>query len=207
MKSRSSGTFLVLGVAGGLVALGCGGASSVASHDTAPPAASGTSQAQVSRVTGYVVAATGVTGLPAQSPVPGVQVTVASTGRNAATDNQGYFAVDTPAGLNQLLFNQGSRGSVDVTVNQGMQLNVSVAVSAQSATVLCQAQQPMGTSNAEHPCAPKPTSGTPGGNGPSGNTGTPGQGGNGTPGQGGNGGNGNGNPGSGSGGNGSSGNQ
>src|SRR5512139_588748 len=136
MKSRSGAVLGLLTV----LSLGCGG------HSTS---VTGT---QASRVTGIVVSAVSSkspSAPSAASPLAGIRVSLAGGGQSATTDRRGRFALDDmPAGATQLLFDQGARGSVSIDLTQGMEVNVAVIVSGQSATILCQSQKPLGDTNA-----------------------------------------------------------
>lgn len=170
MQSRQSTALLILGLAGGLVSVGCG-ANSATSRDGSSPSVTGTSQAGVSRVIGVVVSGSGGATILSgdnNTPLGGVQVNLVNSGggnSSAVTDSNGVFTLNnTPVGSNQLRLDNGSRGSVNVTTNQGMETNMRVVVTGSSANVSCSSQRPMTDTNADNACN-VPTTGIPGNNG------------------------------------------
>jgi hypothetical protein len=158
------------------VSLGC----VLASIGCGASALTGATSARSSRVRGIVVvsgAGQAVSSKPvavesskpvtvqSSKPVAGVRVTVTASGQSVVTDNRGQFTLDnTPVGSNQLQFDNGVRGSVNVNTERGMELNVAVTLSGPNASVTCEANRPLADNNAAIACGPPVTGtgGTPG---------------------------------------------
>jgi hypothetical protein len=80
-------------------------------------------------------------------------VSVAGSGQSVVTDSRGQFALESiPVGSNRIQFDNGTRGSVNVGTERGMELKVAVALSGQNATVTCQANRPLGDTNVANAC-------------------------------------------------------
>lgn len=157
MKSSLRPILFTLSLGCVVASIGCGAGSAVTGATAKDSRIRGIVVASAS---GAVASSDAVTALssrpvaatPSNKPVAGVRVSIANTGQSVVTDSKGQFLLNTAAGTNQLQFDNGARGSVNVDTAKGMEANVAVALSGQNATLTCLANQPMGATNLTSAC-------------------------------------------------------